>query len=71
MQILILIIVFFMVAVAAFAIGSYLDQRSAKARLLRDRLNLARSEMESLDGLVASQLDVSMSRILGRPPAAS
>jgi RNA polymerase sigma-70 factor (ECF subfamily) len=33
-------------------------------RLLSDRLKLARSEMASLAGLVASQLDVSMSRIL-------
>jgi RNA polymerase sigma-70 factor (ECF subfamily) len=33
-------------------------------RLLGDRLRLARSEMASLAGLVASQLDVSMSRIL-------
>jgi len=33
-------------------------------RLLGDRLSLARSEMASLAGLVASQIDLSMSRIL-------
>jgi RNA polymerase sigma-70 factor (ECF subfamily) len=33
-------------------------------RLLRERLSLDRSDVESLAGIVASQLDVSMSRIL-------
>jgi RNA polymerase sigma-70 factor (ECF subfamily) len=41
-------------------------------RLLRDRLQLARSEMASLAGLVASRLDLSISRILApTPPAPS
>jgi len=37
--ILITIIVFVVVAGAAFSIGSLFDQRSARARLLRDRLS--------------------------------
>jgi RNA polymerase sigma-70 factor (ECF subfamily) len=36
-------------------------------RLLGDRLNLARSEVASMAGLVASQLDLSLSRILAGP----
>ncbi len=36
-------------------------------RLLNERLHLAHSEMASLAGLVASQLDVSMSRLLKAP----
>jgi tight adherence protein B len=38
MSILIAIVAFFLVAVVVFAIGSLLDQRSAQARLIRERL---------------------------------
>jgi RNA polymerase sigma-70 factor (ECF subfamily) len=42
------------------------DDVAAEAhRLLRERLHVAPSEVASLAGLVASQLDLSMSRILG------
>jgi tight adherence protein B len=38
MQMLVVILVFVAVAVAVFAFGSFLDQRSARARVLRERL---------------------------------
>ena len=37
-------------------------------RLLGERLRLAHSDVASLAGIVASQLDLSMSRILGSRP---
>src|ERR1700733_15879389 len=44
--ILITIIVFVVVAGAAFSIGSLFDQRSARARLLRDRLSAVQKAAE-------------------------
>ncbi len=38
MPVLIAVVVFFVVAVAAFLIGSLVDERNARARLIRDRL---------------------------------
>jgi len=38
MSALIALLVFLVVALAAFAIGSLIDQRSARARLIRERL---------------------------------
>jgi tight adherence protein B len=43
---LIALIVFIFVAVAAFAIGSYVDQRNAQARLIKDRLASAQKAPE-------------------------
>ena len=42
------------------------DVAGEAQRLLRERLGVAPSEVASLADLVASQLDLSMSRILGR-----
>ncbi len=44
--ILITIIVFVVVAGAAFSIGSLFDQRNARARLLRDRLSAVQKAAE-------------------------
>ena len=46
MQIIIALIVFAVVAVAAFAIGSFIDQRNARARLIKDRLASAEKAPE-------------------------
>jgi len=43
---LVSLVVFLLVAVAVFAIGSLMDQRSAKARLLRERLAVAQKPAE-------------------------
>jgi tight adherence protein B len=43
---LIAIIVFAVVAIAAFAVGSLIDQRSARARLIRERLAIAEKPAE-------------------------
>jgi len=43
---IITITVFLVVALLAFALGSFLDQRSAKARLLRERLAMVQKEGE-------------------------
>jgi tight adherence protein B len=44
--VIIALIVFLFVAVAAFAIGSYIDQRNAQARLIKDRLASAQKAPE-------------------------
>jgi tight adherence protein B len=44
--VIIALIVFLFVAIAAFAIGSYVDQRNAQARLIKDRLASAQKAPE-------------------------
>jgi tight adherence protein B len=46
MQILIVVMVFIVVSLAVFAVASLLDQRSARARLLRDRLTSVQKAAE-------------------------
>jgi tight adherence protein B len=46
MQVLIAIIIFFVIAALAFVVGSLLDQRNSRARLLRDRLEAVQKAAE-------------------------
>jgi tight adherence protein B len=64
--ILIVILVFVVVALGAFAVGSFLDQRSSQARLLRDRLASVEkpTEIES-----TSELALLRDEMLSRIPA--
>jgi tight adherence protein B len=60
---LIAIVVFVLVALLVFAVGSFLDQRSAQARMLRDRLaSVQKAEQQSVEELALLR-DEMMSKI--------
>jgi tight adherence protein B len=60
---LIALVVFLLVALLVFAIGSFLDQRNAQARMLRDRLaTVQQAEQQSTDELALLR-DEMMSKI--------
>jgi hypothetical protein len=63
---LLAIIVFVSVAMAAFAVGSMLDQRSARARLIRERLANADKAAETDKG---EELALLRDEMLSRIPA--
>ena len=63
---LIAIIIFVAVALAAFAVGSLLDQRSARARLIRERLANADKAVEHSTG---EELALLRDEMLSRIPA--
>src|SRR5271154_3020511 len=60
---IIALVVFLMVALLVFAVGSFLDQRSAQARMLRDRLaSVQKAEQQSSEELALLR-DEMMSKI--------
>lgn len=60
---IIALVVFLLVALLVFAVGSFLDQRSAQARMLRDRLaTVQKAEQQSTDELALLR-DEMMSKI--------
>jgi tight adherence protein B len=60
---IIALVVFLLVALLVFAVGSFLDQRSAQARMLRDRLaSVQKAEQQSTDELALLR-DEMMSKI--------
>jgi tight adherence protein B len=60
---IIAVVVFLLVALLVFAVGSFLDQRSAQARMLRDRLaSVQKAEQQSTDELALLR-DEMMSKI--------
>ena len=63
---LIAIIIFVAVALAAFAVGSLLDQRSARARLIRERLSNVDKALEPSTG---EELALLRDEMLSRIPA--
>src|SRR5450631_4368524 len=63
---LIAIIIFIAVALAAFSVGSLLDQRSARARLIRERLANADKAVQSDTG---EELALLRDEMLSRIPA--
>jgi tight adherence protein B len=65
-MVLIIILVFIVVALGAFAVGSFLDQRSSQARLLRDRLS---SVEKAAEPQPASDLALLRDEMLSRIPA--
>ena len=66
MFILIAIVVFVVVALAVFVIVSLLDERSSKARLLRDRLSTVRKRRERDAG---QELALLRDEVLSKIPA--
>src|ERR1700730_11803808 len=64
MSALIAIVVFLAVALAAFALGSLLDQRNARARLIKDRLaNVEKAPEQEPDQELALLRDEQLSKI--------
>ncbi len=60
---IIALVVFLLVALLVFAVGSFLDQRSAQARMLRDRLaSVQKAEQQSNEELALLR-DEMMSKI--------
>ena len=60
---LIALVVFVLVALLVFAVGSFLDQRSAQARLLRDRLATVQKAEQQTNEELALLRDEMMSKI--------